>query len=63
MTFVEGCSRSDPGRSDAAAYVLRSLPTCDVVVWLCPLFRWVPEMQVSTYPDGLQIQIAWGSVC
>jgi len=32
-TFIEGCSRSDPGRSDTAADFLRSLPTSDVVVW------------------------------
>jgi len=33
-TFIEGCSRSDTGRSDAAAAdFLRSLPTSDAVVW------------------------------
>jgi len=31
-TFIEGCSRSHPGRSDAAADFLR-LPVSDVVVW------------------------------
>jgi len=30
-TFIEGCSRSDPGRSDTEANFLRSLPTIDVV--------------------------------
>jgi len=33
ITFIEGCSRSDPGRSDVAADFLRSIPTTDVVVW------------------------------
>jgi len=32
-TFIEGCSRSNPGRSVTAADFLRSLPTTDVVVW------------------------------
>jgi len=32
-TFIEGCSRSDPGRSDTVADFLWSLPTTDVVVW------------------------------
>jgi len=32
-TFIEGCSRSDPGQSDTAADFLRSLPTNDVVIW------------------------------
>jgi len=32
-TFIEGGSRFDPGRSDAAADFLRRLPTSDVVVW------------------------------
>jgi len=32
-TFIEGCSRSDPGRSNTAIDFLRSLPTFDVVVW------------------------------
>jgi len=32
-TFIEGCSRSDPGRSDTAADFLLSLPTPIVVVW------------------------------
>jgi len=31
--FIEGCSCSDPGRSDTAANFLRSLRTSDVVVW------------------------------
>jgi len=31
-TFIESCSRSDPGQSDAAADFLRSLPTSDAVV-------------------------------
>jgi len=32
-TFIEGCSRSNPGRPDAAADFFRSLPTSEVVVW------------------------------
>jgi len=32
-TFNEGCSRSDPGRSNAAGYCLSILLTSDVVVW------------------------------
>jgi len=32
-TFIEGCFRSDPGRSDAAADIFRRLPASDEVVW------------------------------
>jgi len=32
-TVIEGCSRSNPGRSDTAADFLQSLPITDVVVW------------------------------
>jgi len=32
-TFIECCSCSNPGRSDAAADFLRSLPTFNVVIW------------------------------
>jgi len=32
-TFIEDCSRSDPGRPDAEADFLKRLPTSDVVVW------------------------------
>jgi len=31
--FIEGCSRSNPGRSDTAADFVRSLPATDVVIW------------------------------
>jgi len=48
-TFIEGCSRSDPGRFDTADDFLRSLLTSDVVLWTdgsVPLL-WAPEVQVS----------------
>jgi len=48
-TFIEGCSHSNPDRSDTAADFLRNLPTTDVVVWTdssvpAPV---APEVQVS----------------